>query len=501
MVLQFWAKDGDGRMYLYRELYQTERLVEDVAAWAAKEIEEKREPRPQAIVCDHDPTNAASFTRHSRLHCTMADKADMRKGIQQVQSRLRIQKDGRARLYITQGALTHAPDAKLRAKGKPTSTIEEMRSYVWNPRKDCPEDANNHGCFVAGTMVYTQRGMTPIESVQIGDSVLSRHGMATVKDSAMTNAAAEIYRLELANGQTIEGTSDHPIWTTQGYKKLGNIICGADEVGYISLWNNYNSRNTNQAKPLSSSTTEQSTGDTQTQNRQAIESTTSPELSSECTEKITCIGKYTETFTGRYPKAITSTILTKILKIITLQTCVRLQKKITPSITPRRCRQSAGRYLLKTLLNTACRKLRSGIDRLKGVLGIHCTQKKSLKTEKRFRSNARSAGSNTSVFTQVKTSFAGITANQQQEEIRGLTTNPEIASPAVLNSNAIGMLSNSFALVRVVSVKKTNRIAPVYNLTIESGEYVANGILVHNCDSLRYVTVHVESAIGGWGIR
>ena len=75
----------------------------------------------------------------------MADKADMRKGIQQVQSRLRIQKDGRARLYIAQGALTHAPDAKLRAKGKPTSTIEEMRSYVWNPRKDCPEDANNHG--------------------------------------------------------------------------------------------------------------------------------------------------------------------------------------------------------------------------------------------------------------------------------------------------------------------------------------------------------------------
>lgn len=230
MVLQFWAKDGDGRMYLYRERYETERLVEDVAKWALNEIEMKREPRPQAVICDHDPTNAAAFTRHGKIGCTMADKADMKKGIQQVQTRLRVQGDGRPRLFIAKGLLAHAPDQRLRAKGKPTSTIEEMRSYVWNPKKDEPEDKNNHGCFVAGTIVYTNRGMIPIEAVQIGDSVLSRDGMTTVKDSAMTNPAAEIYRLELANGQAIEGTYDHPVWTAEGYKKLGELEPSSDAV-------------------------------------------------------------------------------------------------------------------------------------------------------------------------------------------------------------------------------------------------------------------------------
>jgi hypothetical protein len=145
LVLQFWAKDGDGRMYLYREYYHTEKLVEDVAAWALNEVEMKREPRPKAVICDHDPTNAAAFTRHAKIACTLADKADRKKGIQQVQTRLRVQGDGKPRLFMVKGALTHPFDAKLRAKGKPTSTIEEMRSYVWNPKRDEPEDGNDHG--------------------------------------------------------------------------------------------------------------------------------------------------------------------------------------------------------------------------------------------------------------------------------------------------------------------------------------------------------------------
>jgi len=44
-------------------------------------------------------------------------------------------------------------------------------------------------------------------------------------------------------------------------------------------------------------------------------------------------------------------------------------------------------------------------------------------------------------------------------------------------------------------------VKPVYNLKVEDEpEYFANGILVHNCDAMRYVAVHVRAArtfIGG----
>lgn len=43
----------------------------------------------------------------------------------------------------------------------------------------------------------------------------------------------------------------------------------------------------------------------------------------------------------------------------------------------------------------------------------------------------------------------------------------------------------SFALRGVRAIEKRNGpIAPVYNLTVEAGEYFANGFLVHNCDAL-----------------
>lgn len=36
------------------------------------------------------------------------------------------------------------------------------------------------------------------------------------------------------------------------------------------------------------------------------------------------------------------------------------------------------------------------------------------------------------------------------------------------------------------------RTAPVYNLSVEDGCYYANGILVSNCDALRYVVSNVK---------
>ena len=59
---QAWAEDGDGRLYMYREIYKSKTLVED----HAKRILELTagEPRPEEIICDHDAEDRATLERH-----------------------------------------------------------------------------------------------------------------------------------------------------------------------------------------------------------------------------------------------------------------------------------------------------------------------------------------------------------------------------------------------------------------------------------------------------
>jgi phage terminase large subunit len=144
---QFFAEDEDGRLYLYREIYQTGRLVKDLATWVKSEWF-NTEPHPALVVCDHDPEKIATIEQVLGVVCTKADKIDKNRGIQQVADRLTVQADGWARLYVFRDSLCHAPDESLRAAGKPTRTEAEFDGYVWNPRLtrgEEPLDVNNHG--------------------------------------------------------------------------------------------------------------------------------------------------------------------------------------------------------------------------------------------------------------------------------------------------------------------------------------------------------------------
>ncbi len=144
---QFWAEDPDGRLHLYREIYQTGRLVADVAEWVRKTTHD--DPRPDVVITDHDPEAMAVIERTLGVTCTPANKTDKKGGLQQVKDRLRRAGDGKPRLTVSKAALCHLPDEGLRAVGKPTSTAGEIDSYVWNPRlarNEEPLKENDHGC-------------------------------------------------------------------------------------------------------------------------------------------------------------------------------------------------------------------------------------------------------------------------------------------------------------------------------------------------------------------
>lgn len=146
MVVQWWAKDGDNRLYRYREIYVTGQLVEDVAKQAKTlSIGE----RIVAIICDHAAGDRATFERHFGKTTLPARKA-IAPGIQKVQARLRPDKTQRPAIYLIEGALVEA-DPELVEAHLPTCTEEEFDGYIWavgadgKPSREVPIDENNHG--------------------------------------------------------------------------------------------------------------------------------------------------------------------------------------------------------------------------------------------------------------------------------------------------------------------------------------------------------------------
>jgi PBSX family phage terminase large subunit len=160
-VCQWWAKDPDGRLYLYREIYRTQRLVEDHARTIKHYL--ASEPRPFAIVCDTDAEGRATLAKHLGLGTTGATK-NVSAGIQAVAGRLRLAKDGKPRLLIVRDALVERDDSLADAR-KPTSTAGEIDGYVWDTtggqkKGDQPLKVDDHGMDAMRYMVAHIDGVT-----------------------------------------------------------------------------------------------------------------------------------------------------------------------------------------------------------------------------------------------------------------------------------------------------------------------------------------------------
>jgi phage terminase large subunit len=147
-VIQCWAEDPDGRLYLYRELYMTRRTVDQHCRNILKIVKPNGnwiEPRPTNVVCDHDAEGRQVFEREMQLSTQPAHKSVL-EGIEAVQVRLREAGDGKPRLFILRSALTE-PDPELMDSGKPYSTLDEIPGYVWaDKNKEEPVKADDHGC-------------------------------------------------------------------------------------------------------------------------------------------------------------------------------------------------------------------------------------------------------------------------------------------------------------------------------------------------------------------
>ena len=61
-------------------------------------------------------------------------------------------------------------------------------------------------CFVAGTLTHTERGLQPIEDIEVGDNVLMPNGYASRVVAAYHNPPGPIVEVTLSNGHIMKVT-------------------------------------------------------------------------------------------------------------------------------------------------------------------------------------------------------------------------------------------------------------------------------------------------------
>lgn len=184
----WYAMDPDGRLYMYREIYMTQRTVAQHAdeilrltagvekgAWKEMDALERRRRLAQGeviefTVTDHDAEDRE--TLHQNGIKTVAAEKAISPGIQEMKERLTVAGDSKPRIYYLRDSLVELdsnlvdpdnPDRHI----LPTNTIDEFSAYVWPKgedgkiNKEKPVDAHNHAMDRDRYMAMAVRNRRP----------------------------------------------------------------------------------------------------------------------------------------------------------------------------------------------------------------------------------------------------------------------------------------------------------------------------------------------------
>lgn len=353
----------------------------------------------------------------------------------------------------------HGPrDQDLIRKRLPAGLEDEIPGYVLardktNPEKVLPlpdPDCVDHACFVAGTMIEGKR----IEDVRVGDRVRTHVGWSIVTGAALTDDAAEVFELEFVGG-TLRGTGDHPIWTQDGWKRLDSLT----PFDTLCSWKRSSTAAGRGGSVLESGTSSAARG--------------------------TCIEPCGSTRTVPFQSGCTSTTATETQRI----TCSKTWSYSLPPST----RASTGPQ--SAPLGTQGGSTECGIypqrgtDRMKAERGTGIT----LDALRRWRSRNEPR-----VLSAVERTIPNCLDGSVRAHVSPHGVARAESTTSVVRASCVGRRSASTATsssrlagVPVLGVRRVGRSA-VYNLTVDGAHtYFANGVLVSNCDAIRYACMDV----------
>lgn len=108
-------------------------------------------------------------------------------------------------------------------------------------------------CFAAGTLILTPKGEIPIESLKIGDKIVSATGNDSVVATSVRRAV--VRRVRLSNGRYFDITRNHRVFTDDGWVPAWKLEVGSRLYGEKDLrvlWSSVRSQRYADAHPSGS---------------------------------------------------------------------------------------------------------------------------------------------------------------------------------------------------------------------------------------------------------
>jgi PBSX family phage terminase large subunit len=323
-----------------------------------------------------------------------------------------------------------------------TNLIREFETYAFNPRTNEPLDRNNHACFVPGTLIETIDGPKPIEQLRIGDQVETSVGYNQILDWACTNTSASVGKLILSNGTTIECTANHPFYLRDGSKIAADQLVPGDELCTI------------QSKNF----------------REKLTSYIPTNVTTVVARNMAASSDYT---------VLCGSISTGVLPKATMFT--------TKIVTERTTRLKILNVLqIKSTVKSMLKKREVALQ-----ASNNCNILLGFGSPPRLGMQVMQAESGTDSMVNWRSQFASISIIPVNNAVYHL--NP--ARLTTLNSVPTTVRpGHGDDTLRVVRFIPNVRVSPVYNITVDrTHNYFANGVLVSNCDALRYVITEMEA--------
>ena len=365
---------------------------------------------------------------------------------------------------------------KIHVTSKSLNLRKEFNNYTWRQDKEGkwlnePIDMWNH-CFTGDTLILTKEGLKRIDSIQIGDYVITSKGYRKVTHLFTQGCRlVRVVRFDFGNfAIEIQATPEHKFKTKKGWKELQNLT-------------------TSDTIYLSKSLMEKNITFTMVKD-------ISHEVHIDCTET------YGSSIMELSQRDSMFTIKTKTLKITALRTLNWLKEESICDFMHKSIYKM--KHILQKLVRICTKQQKqpkNGIIQQKEENGTDYKGLKSLEIEQKKNILVSAAEANSAQQHSAFQSSAQINVRANGEETRGLITKKERAHTAAKPLLQTNITETDFVVEFVAESISTLKEyeQPTYDIEVEDmHEFFANGILVHNCiDATRYVIL--EKVLGDYG--
>ncbi len=324
-------------------------------------------------------------------------------------------------------------------------------------------------CLAGNTQVTTDKGTVYLKDIKIGDKVLTREGYKKVLFTQQ-KGFKEVYELNCGYGNVIIATGDHRIYTENGWKQVKEL---KDNEKVCVIQSNLMGRFIKDIQRVSIliTTIGNKEGNANTQYS---------------------IGQSGNIIMGKSQRIATSIILTAILLITILRILFVLPKA------------NIKKFITKISSGVCQKNIRARMGTQKTIGNRE--EKKHLIQHRLKEEFVKSVDSLLKLPMCIKNI---VLQNAENEQIQG-----KIKKNIFARFVAKHLLPHLIAIEKPVlkSVRINLRLLKepqeVFDITVENGEYFANGVLVHNCDPTAVIRcfikeqcLYIDYESGGVGVE